>query len=61
MKKRGAWAKGDAFIYVCAPRLPKPKMSVSLRDHGVMILGMAWHGPSGKLMRRWAVRKKKER
>lgn len=35
-------------------------MSVSLRDDGVIMLGIAWHGPSGELMRRWAVGKKGE-
>lgn len=32
------WLKtGGGRIYVCAPRLPIPKMSVSLRDEGVII------------------------
>lgn len=56
--KQSAWGEGG--IYVCDLRLPEPKMSVSLvRDDGVMMLGIAWHGPSGELMRRWAVRKKR--
>lgn len=36
--------RGTGLIYVCALRLPKPNLSVSLRDHGVMMAGVAWHG-----------------